>query len=299
MKRLLFYISTVILLAACGSDGSDDTDTNVPEPPVDNRESVQMTTRSDEAPQGDQLRAGLYMVNYRDGRSDELLADYNYVNNQLMTWTINGWTLTAPIYWMDSETRADFYAYAPYQEEVPDARQFSFCVQTDQTTADAFAKSDFLWGKVEGQSPTDGKFNLSLRHLLSQLTIIVTAEAGFEESELQASDVSVTIGGSKTSGVIDLATGALVVAGEANDVKCLSCGDLSYKAVLLPQQIPFSNLIQINWRGNVYTLQNSFKLEGTRQYSLTIKLKKTKSGFDIGIVGWDIIEEDFGGTIGG
>ena len=75
MKRLLFYISTVILLAACGSDGSDDTDTNVPEPPVDNRESVQMTTRSDEAPQGDQLRAGLYMVNYRDGRSDELLAD--------------------------------------------------------------------------------------------------------------------------------------------------------------------------------------------------------------------------------
>ena len=135
--------------------------------------------------------------------------------------------------------------------------------------------------------------------MLSQLTIIVTAEAGFEEGELQASDVSVTIGGSKTSGVIDLATGALVVAGEANDVKCLSCGDLSYKAVLLPQQIPFSNLIQINWRGNVYTLQNSFKLEGTRQYSLTIKLKKTKSGFDIGIVGWDIIEEDFGGTIGG
>jgi hypothetical protein len=30
-----------------------------------------------------------------------------------------------------------------------------------------------------------------------------------------------------------------------------------------------------------------------------VKLKKTQSGFDIGITGWDIIDEDFGGVIGG
>ena len=299
MKRLWFYISIVMLLAACGNDNSEDTNGYVPEPPADNRETVQVTTRSDEVPQGDQLRAGLYMVNYRDGQPDELLANHNYVNNQLMTWTNNGWTLASPIYWKDSETCADFYAYAPYRAEVPDARQFSFSVQTDQTTTEAFAKSDFLWGKVEGQSPMDGNFDLSLGHILSQLTIIVTAEAGFDDGELQASDVSVTIGGTKTSGTIDLANGTIATTGAADNVKCLSVGDLSYKAILLPQLVPFSNLIQIDWRGNIYTLQNSFKLEGARQYTLTVKLKKTKSGFDIGIAGWDIVDEDFGGTIGG
>lgn len=299
MKRLLYYIPAVMLLFACGSDNSEGSDPDIPEPPVDNRETVKMTSRSDEVPQGDQLRAGLYMVNYKDGQPDELLADNNYVNNQLMTWTSNGWTLDPPVYWKDVETRADFYAYAPYQAEVPDARQVSFSVQNDQTTTDAFYNSDFLWGKVEGKSPTDGSFNLSLNHLLSQLTIIVTAEAGFDDGELQAGDVGVTIGGTKTSGTIDLANGTIVTTGAADNVKCLSCGDLSYKAVLLPQQVPFSNLIQVDWRGNVYILQNSFKLEGARQYTLTIKLKKTKSGFDIGIAGWDIIGEDFGGTIGG
>ena len=55
----------------------------------------------------------------------------------------------------------------------------------------------------------------------------------------------------------------------------------------------------MNWQGNRYTLQNAFLLEAQRQYTLTVKLKKTQSGFDIGIEGWDILPEDFGGIIGG
>ena len=108
-----------------------------------------------------------------------------------------------------------------------------------------------------------------------------------------------TFGGSKTNGIIDLVTGEVEVNGNANDVKLLSNGDMKYTAVLLPQIVPFTNLIQINCNGNVYTLQNSYKLEASRQYNITVRLKKTKSGFDVGIVGWDIIGEDFGGTIGG
>ena len=53
------------------------------------------------------------------------------------------------------------------------------------------------------------------------------------------------------------------------------------------------------WNGNKYKVQNSFRLEAKRQYTLTLTLKKTKSGFDIGIEGWDIVPEDFGGIIGG
>lgn len=296
MKKFYYLSMAMLLFTACSSD---EPGTDVPEPPADNRAEVRILTRTETPVQGESLQAGLYMVNYKDGLAGELLPANNYVNNSLLTWINEGWTTAVPIYWNDNETRADFYAYAPYQANVPDARHLSFSIQTDQRTATAFTQSDFLWGKVEGQSPTDGNFNLTLSHQLSQLTVTVTAEAGFDEGELKASDVAVTFGGSKTSAVIDLATGTVTVSGDANDVALLSNGDLTYKAVLLPQLVPFSNLIKVNWKGNVYTLQNSYRLEAGRQYNITVRLKKTKSGFDVGIVGWDIIGEDFGGTIGG
>lgn len=291
-----FFYAFVLAFAACGSD---DSTTDVPQPPVDNRQEVNILTRTNEPGQGESLQAGLYMVNYVNGLPDVLLGTNNYVNNHLLTWTNSGWTTSTPIYWNDSETQADFYGYAPYQATVDDAHHLTFSVQTDQGTTAAFAQSDFLWGKVEGQSPNIGDFNLTLKHILCQLTVTVTAEAGFDDNELQANDVSVFFGGSKTSGTIDLATGTVEVSGTANDVKLLSNGALTYKAVLLPQIVPFSNLIQVNWKGNVYTLQNSYRLEAGRQYNITVRLKKTKSGFDVGIAGWDIIGEDFGGIIGG
>ena len=296
MKCIRFFIYTSLLIgASCSSDDSETL--NVPD---DGRTKVNLTTRAENVTNGQMLQAGLYMVNYVDGQPDELLGTNNYVNNQLLIWENDTWTTDTPIYWNDMETRADFYAYAPYQTTVDNARQMTFSVKTDQRDDGNFALSDLLWGTVQGQSPTSNGFNLTLTHMLSQLTVNVIADIGFSENELKASDVSVTIGGTRTSATIDLQTGVVnVLNGSAEDVKCHSNDDLSYTAILIPQQVPFSNLIQVDWQGNRYTLQNAFRLEAQRQYTLTVKLKKTQSGFDIGIDGWDIIPEDFGGTIGG
>ena len=284
-------------IMACSSD--DDSTPDGQPSPDESHLPVGIMSRTDTPSQDSQILAGLYMVNYQDGQSAALLSSANYVNNLLMEWSDNCWTTSTPIYWNDMDTKADFYAYGPYQADIANARQVDCSIQTDQTTEAAFVGSDFIWGKVEGKSSRDGDFNLNLTHVLSQIIVTVTAEAGFDDNELQANDVTVAFGGSKTNGNIDLATGELTVSGSANDVKCLSGGDLTYKAILLPQLIPFSNLIQVNWKGNLYTLQQSFVLESGRQYNLTVRLKKTKSGFDVGIAGWDIVEEDFGGVIGG
>ncbi len=299
MKYARYFLSAYLMLslASCGGDNDESSDV-LPQPPADNRTEVSIITRTIDGVQTTSVLAGLYMVNWHDSISSELLSTGNYVNNQLLTWADNGWITATPIYWNDAKTKADFYAYAPYQTIVADARALPFSVETDQTTADAFFQSDFLWGKVEEKSPTLGGFDLTLAHVLSQLTVTVTTGAGFETDELQADDITITFGGSKTEGSIDLATGIVTVSGEANDVAMFSCGDLTYKAVLLPQQVPYSNLIMVNWQGNVYTLQSSYTLEAARQYDITVSLKKTKSGFDIGIAGWDIIGEDYGGTIG-
>jgi hypothetical protein len=175
----------------------------------------------------------------------------------------------------------------------------SFAVKTDQSSTTAYDQSDLLWGTTMGQSPSSGTLSLTLSHQLSRLTVAVTAEKGFNEGELKAEDLSVTIGGTKPSALIDLATGMAEATGQAQDIKCLSNGDLTFQVILIPQQVPYSNFIQVNWKGNIYNLQNTFQLEPHRQYTITVKLKKTQSGFDIGIDGWDIIEEDFGGIVGG
>ena len=283
-------------LGVLGCGGSDE---EPQQPPADSRTPVAITTRGDNVVNAERLQAGLFMVNYYGGEPDQLLPTANYVNNQRLTYSNNGWTTATPIYWSDGQTPADFYAYAPYQPVVPDALHMAFSVATDQRTDEALSQSDLLWGKTEQQSAAGGAFNLEVSHVLSRLTVAVVAEAGFDEGELRAADVSVTIGGTKTAATVDLSTGAVLPEGTAADVACHSNGDLSYTAILLPQEVPFSNFIQVDWKGNAYTLQNSFKLEARKQYSLTVKLKKSKNGFDIGIAGWDIVEEDFGGVIGG
>lgn len=297
-KTIIGYYLLAIGLTACSSD--DAGSQQEPEiPAVEKRQAVDIVTRSDGGgADGSTMQAGLYMVNYVDGRQAQLQANGNYVNNMLMNYTDGMWVPSTPVYWQDSDVNADFYAYAPYAGQVDDARAMTFRVATDQTSEEAFQGSDLLWGMVQGQSPTAGKFSLMLSHQLSQLTVAVTAGAGFSEGELTADNVAVTIGGSKTLGTLDLQSGVVTATGEVADVKCRNNSDLTYTAILLPQQIAFANLVKVAWKGNSYTLQNSFKLEPKKQYKLTIKLNKTQGGLDIGISGWDIIDEDFGGTVG-
>ena len=289
------------LLVACGSDDTDSP--QQPEggetPVENNRMAVNIVTRAE----GDEVGGsgspvGLYMVNDVNGQQSPLMADGNYVNNLRMNYADGAWVPSAPIYWLDTNVNADFYAYAPFVEQVGDARSMVFRVETDQTTEEGFRKSDLLWGTAQGLSPLDNGISLTLTHQLSWLTVVVTPGAGFSEGELKTGDVTVAIGGSKTMGAIDLQSGTVTAKGEVADVKCRDNGDLTFTAILLPQQIAFSNLVKVDWNGNNYTLQNSFLLEAKRQYWLTIRLNKTQGGLDIGISGWDIIDEDFGGIVG-
>ncbi len=297
MKRIGWMLAGLVLMA-CSSEETDSPQQH-DGPGSPSKSVVDIVTRVSEGESnGAGLQAGLYMVNYAKGQQVPLQASGNYVNNLQMDYSDGSWVPATPIYWQDTNINADFYAYAPYTGQVDDARKMPLRVATDQTDDENFQKSDFLWGTTQGQSPAVGKFNLTLGHQLSHLKIVITQGAGFSEGELTADHVAVAIGGSKTLGMVDLQSGTVTATGEVADVKCHHNGDLTYTAILLPQHIAFANLVKINWKGNSYTLQNSFLLEGRKQYQLTIKLNKTQGKLDIGIEGWDIIDEDFGGTVG-
>ena len=201
--RYIVFLMCATFFVACSSEEPQSPE------PADDRTSVNITTRAEDENTAGNMQAGLFMVNYQDENPDDLLPNDNYVNNQLLTWANGTWTTTSPIYWIGMETRADFYAYAPFVSKITDARKMPFSISCDQSTDEAFAQSDLLWGTVLGQSPTSANFELTLQHQLSRLSIVVTADTGFEEGELQASDVSVTIGGTKTAATFDLQTAAM------------------------------------------------------------------------------------------
>lgn len=298
-RRTLLYLYAACLLCAaftaCSSDDVEEAD--IPDnngggtPPP----AVCLQTRADDDAVID-AQAGLYMVCYEDGNVVGLSPADNYVNNLSLTRSGGVWSTEQTIYWVDIDTPADFYAYVPYSTDIADARNHAFSVATDQTDETAFTRSDFLWGRLTGQQPTADVLSLSLTHILSRLTVVMTPGNGFAEGELKAEDLSITIGGSIPSAAIDLAEGSISPSGTAQDITCHSNGDLSYTAIIIPQMIPFANLITIDYNGTQYTVQNSFKAESGRQYTVTLKLNKQSSGLNVGISGWDIIEEDFGGT---
>lgn len=300
MKRrtFLYIYATCLLcaaLTACSSDGAEEAgipDNNgggTPSP------AVCLQTRADDDAVID-AQAGLYMVSHEKGNDTELVAAGNYVNNMSLIRSGGAWSTAQTIYWADMDTPADFYVYVPYSADVQDARNHVFSVGTDQSGDDAFTRSDFLWGRLADQQPTSETLSMSLTHILSRITVVVTPGNGFADGELKAGDVSVTIGGSTPTAGIDLADGTVSPSGTAQDITCHNNGDLSYTAVAIPQKIPFTNLIRIDYNGSLYSVQNSFNAESGRQYTITLKLNKQSSGLNVGISGWDIVEEDFGGT---
>lgn len=289
MNRSVILILGLLLVAGCSNE-----EDNIP---ADNgREKVIISLHAENGVIDNEIEAGLYMVNCFNGSAEELLPAGNYVDNRNIVYGNNGWQLKTPLYWYDEITPADFYVYAPYNKNVPDARSLSFSVATDQTSLDRMAESDFLWGASKKQTPSTGGFELKMQHHFSKMTVVVTADSTFKD--FSAENVSVILGGTRTSASINLQTGTVTPTGNVLDVACYSNGDLSYTAILVPQQIPFSDFIKIDWNGNPYTLQTAFKLESHKEYKLVVKLKKTAGGFDIGIDGWDIIDKDFGGTVG-
>ena len=88
MKKLLF-IGIAALCASCSSDSSDEPVV----PPANQEGAVQIQTRVEGKAVAADVNAGLYMVNYLDGKQDNLLATANYVNNQLLSFANSVWSI--------------------------------------------------------------------------------------------------------------------------------------------------------------------------------------------------------------
>lgn len=302
MKYKMKFISSTavvatLILSSCGGSSADEPTPPTPSNPDKTEISINPSVAGSRATdtafeQGD--RIGLYVVNYKDNTPGALANTGNQVNN--MAYTYSGiWTPDTPVYWLDNDTRADFYLYYPYTAQPGQVNAMPFAVKADQSTEAAYKASDFIAGKASGISPTAKAVIISSNHLMSLAEIEVVAGNGFTAASLAEANVNVKINGLKTESNVDLATLTVTPRGNAVSVTpFLSKG--VYRALIVPQTVAEGNLITVTIDGKDFNFKKGFTFAGGKLHRFTITVSKTSTGINVNINGWESDGQDNGGT---
>lgn len=289
MKKIFSIIAGIACMSMVACSNESIEENTEPSEPEEAPIAAHISTRADNNLAS---QVGVFMV-YGSMQSAD-----NYLNNMCLTNEGNGnWSSDQQIYWKDKTTHTDFYAYSPYAANIADALAHSFQVQTDQSNAEKQKSSDFLWGKLVDQKPTGEVLNMTLGHIFSRAIIRVTPGEGFTEDELKNGTLSVRINGVRIQATIDLANGNVTAAGSAQTIIPMKEQDLTYSAIVVPQQVEKTGLVTVSWSGTDYTFTSSMQFASAKQYTFTVTMKKTAGGINVGIGGWEDAGEDFGGTV--
>ena len=105
MKRLFLNIGMAVAALAvvsCNSDDGEQENPTVPEKPaVEEKMEADVLTRAAGDVVSTGADVGFYMQHYVDGKMVDLYPANNYVNNERMIFSAEGWKAEEPIYWYD------------------------------------------------------------------------------------------------------------------------------------------------------------------------------------------------------
>ena len=271
MKRLLTCVALITIMVGCKEPLPEEP--IIPEGKLPINLSLSTTRANDGSYEaGDQI--GLYVANYADGTATQLASSGNHVNNMQFTLNDNSWTPATKIYWKDKSTRADFYAYYPYQNTVADVTALPVSVQADQSSEDNYWASDLLWGKTSGVAPTESVVNIATSHALSNLLIYVEPGYGFTAENLAAANVSVEINNVKTAGALNLTNGVVTASGEVGTITPWNTGDY-YRALIVPQTVAEeTTLITVTVDGKAHTIKQGFTFVANTQHKFVVRVEQ-------------------------
>lgn len=240
--------------------------------------------------------AGLYVVNRINGKMESLLPSGNHIDN--MRFTYHGtWTPSQPIYWMDEQTKADFYLYYPYSSKMDDPRYWTVNVPTDQSTEAAMLQADVLVGRAFNVAPASQAVELKARHMMSRLTITLQASQGMTEEKLREADLKVLVNGLITEATVNIATAIATASGtERHDIQACQTDALTFTVTAVPQTVTEGAFITIVVNGDRYTLRRAVTLKQGTWHHATVKVGAANGNIGVTIGGWTIDNTDYGGT---
>lgn len=290
MKKLALIIVTLAVLCSC-KKAEEPAPAPEPEPElVPIQIATTMTRATDYAFEtGDNV--GLFVVN----EPNSLQLNGNHVDNCKFTFDGAKWNAGKEVYWQDATTKADFYCYYPYTSSVSSITAFPFQISPNQSTESGYKVSDLMWGKVDGVSPTPDPVVISVNHSMSCLIVKLKAGTGWKEDDIK--DAEVTLCGLRTSSLINLADGTVTADGGATEMKPMKVGTGIFKALVVPQKVSDSDLVQVKVGTNSYSLKTSIDLKSGRQHTCTVVINRTGEGINIGIGPWETDDIDYGGSV--
>ena len=297
MKRL--YISTLILamaFSACQgieepvavvSDGVMEFNLIAP--------GVKTKAFGDKFMSSDEI--GVFVTDYVDQTTPmPLQVSGNRANNLSLTYDGSAWTPEHKVYW--GSGKSDVYAYYPYIPDVTDVNSQSFSVSQDQSTKrtenelGGYEASDFLWAKAAGVAQSGGAVNLSMKHVLSKITVRVVAGEDYIGSLPE--DASVLLHSTVASARVDLETGSAVKDPYAGAQSILmnklglrkvdGADAVVYEAIVVPQMLEtVVPLFEINSKSVSYLVEDTFNFRPGISYVYTITLNTSTNAIKVEI----------------
>lgn len=243
---------------------------------------------------------GLYMVNYSGSTAGSIAnsSDRQITNLQLIygQQTSSTGEFQTEFYWKDSQTNADFVAYYPYAASISNPASYRFTL-----SAASMHANDFLWGKTSDIKPTALAISLRMNHVFSLIDINIVYGNGFDETSDAVTSVSLKEFPEAVA--IDLGTGELTP--DMTSLKTLTAfkqSDSNWQAIVIPhsrQTMTGGQLIVVETAKDSFVLKNDADMTfiSGKRYTATLTLDKTAGGINIGIGGWEVVDDDFGGTV--
>lgn len=187
--RLAFYVLIAqLVLSGCAGEGVEETSSS----------SSSEINFDAYVGRNASTRAGVTNITSLKGSGFGVFARYNHtdgaisplMDNERVTWNEkeNRWGYANTRYWPNEGT-VDFYAFAPYLENVknlvcaPDSiKDNPTCIEFTSSTSPVDLVWDVQKNKTVPTSPTDGKVKFQFKHALARLGFDITVNKDLEEN---------------------------------------------------------------------------------------------------------------------
>ena len=208
----------------------------------------------------------------------------NAVNNELFTFNGTSWTSPRKVYWNGGQHNV--YAYYPYSKTVNDVEDYQFDVQTDQSTAEGYTKSDFLWASVKDVAASNSAVKMQFNHKLSCVNVELVKGESYQGDIPQNTEVYIY--NTVTSALISLSSGDACKDSyaSASKIRCFQESVTKYKAIVVPQSLLSRRPLVEVVIGNVsYLMEGTISYKPGMRHTITVTLEQNPEQIKINIGG--------------
>ena len=284
MKKTIYFIAALLLLASCGKE-------TVQEPQTIEFQFNLPGTRATAAAFEANDAISLYAVEWNGTTQIPLQVGGNFLNNEKLTYSGTTWTPERTLYW--SNNPCDFYAVYPYQASVGSMEQYPFALATDQN-GDGYEASDLLYARAENVSRSDGPVQMAFKHMMSKLVVRLVKGDSFEGDI--PNDVVAHVYNTVGSCKVNWTTGSVEkdAFGAKPTITMKKISNSLFEAVVVPQNLEKRTpLVELTMGGIAYLLEYSLSFRPGYVHYVDVTLntspdqEQIEISIDPGIEGWD------------